>query len=117
MTLFKITVTVSISENSSFTVTITEMPVEKETKEGFKVRYGGIVRTINKKQLNTVIDRYDVGTQLISIAAFADQKNLETVKQYCTTLISDTILQHKSNIENLIKHFNSGIKKHNLLQQ
>lgn len=117
MTLFKITISVSISEESPFTVTITEMPVEKEISEGFKVRYANIVRSIKKKQINTVIDRYDVGTQLISVAAFSDKKNLETVKQYCTTLISDTILQHKSNIENLIKHFNSGIKKHNLLQQ
>lgn len=116
MTLFKITISVSISEESPFTVTITEMPVEKETKEGFKVRYGGIVRTINKKQVNNVIDKFE-DAQFISYAAFADQKNLEIVKQYVTTLISDTIVAYKSNTEILIKHFNEGIKKHKLLQE
>lgn len=117
MTLFKITISVSIVGDSPFTVTITKMPVEKETKEGFKVRYGGIVRTINKKQVNNIIDKFEEDTQFISYAAFADQKNLEIVKQYVTTLISDTIVAYKSNTEILIKHFNEGIKKHNLLQQ
>jgi len=116
MTLFKITISVSISEDSPFTVTITKMEVVKETKEGFKVRYGGVVRTINKKQVNTVIDRYDVNTQFISVAAFADKYELETVKQYATTLISDAVIAHKSNIEILIKHFNEGIRKHKLLE-
>ncbi len=115
MILFKITISVSISDESPFTVTITEMPVEKETKEGFKVRYSDIVRVINKKQVNKVIDKFE-DSQFISYAAFADKKNLEIVKQYVTTLISDTIVAYKSNTETLIKHFNEGIRKHKLLE-
>jgi len=115
MVLFKITISVSISDESPFTVTITEMPVEKQTKEWFKVRYAGIVRTINKKQLNTVIDRIEE-SNYVSYAAFADKQNLEIVKQYVTTCVSDTIVKYKSRTETLIKHFNEGIRKHKLLQ-
>ncbi len=112
--IFKITITVSVDKE--LYITTTEMPVEKETKESYTVRYSNVKRVINKKSINNVVDSIE-GVSVVSIMGFAEKEQIKTLTEYMTVLIGDHIESVKKQTEIMINNYNIGIKKNNLLQK